>query len=218
MTTQLVAKDAPAWSQFVRDFDGAYKSFVDNRNALLQLGPYIQSKHPELLPQYQSLLQRSNALAPKLQALAETRQKVGGWLGTLGTVYQSAVDATSRAIEKAAGLVSSARRALGLGELGIAPVVVIVGVAAAAATLAGITKWVSDAFLFAKRLNALQELEQRGYTVDAAAAAVNQVMGKPDAPGGLERTVSSILWVVVLAVIGVPIVSKLLSSSSSREG
>jgi hypothetical protein len=212
---ELLAQDAPAWSQFVRDFDGAYKSFVDNRNALMQLGPYIQTKHRELLPQYTSLVQRANDLAPKLQALADTRAKVSGWLGSLGKVYQSAVDATSIAIERAAGLVGAARRALGLGELGIAPVIVVVGAAAAAGALVLVTKWVSDTYLFAQRLNAMQALEAKGYGPEQAAAAVNQVMGPPNAPGGLERTASTILWIVAALIIGGPIIKQLLSSSSS---
>lgn len=212
---ELVAQDAPAWSQFVRDYDGAHRAFLENRNALVQLGPYIQTRHPELLSQYQSLLQRANDLAPKLQMLADTRAKVGSWLGALGTVYQSAVDATSRAIETAAGLVGAARRALGLGELGVVPLVVV-GVAAAAGLLALITKWVSDAFLFSRRLNMLQELEAKGYSPDQAAAAVNKAVGPPNAPGSLERTLSTALWLVVLGLVGVPIVMKLLDSGGRR--
>jgi hypothetical protein len=211
---ELAIQDAPAWSQFVRDFDGAHRSFIDNRNALLQLGPYIQSKHPELLTQYQSLVQRSNTLAPQLQALADTRARVGGWLGTLGSVYQSAVDATSLAIERAAGWVSSARRALGLGDLGLVPVVAV-GIAAAVGALALVTKWVSDTYLFARRLNAMQELEARGYTAAEAATRVNQVMGNPDAPGGIERTLSTIMWIVALAGIGIPLVMRLIDSNGS---
>jgi hypothetical protein len=214
---ELFAQDAPAWSQFVRDFDGAYKSFVDNRAALLQLGPYIRASHSELLPQYQLLLQRAAILAPQLQALADTRAKVAGWLASIGAVYKAAVDATSRAIERAAGVVDAARRALGLDGLGVAPVVAIVGVAAAGVTLTLITRWVADTYLFAKRLNAMQELERKGYTAAEAANAVNDVMGQPGAPGGIERTVSTILWVVALVGIGLPLVSNLLQQSRKHQ-
>lgn len=214
---ELIAADAPAWSQFVKDFDGASRSFADNRAALARLAPYIQSKHPELLSQYQALVSRSNTLAPKLQALADTRAQVSAWLGTLGRFYQTAVDATSLAIERAADLISSARRSLGLGNLGIAPVIVVVGVVAAGATLTLVTKWVADVYMFARRLNAMQELEAKGYAPQAAADAVNNVMGKPGAPGGLERTVSSILWVVALSVIAAPLISRMLQGRGSHK-
>jgi hypothetical protein len=214
---ELMPQDAPAWSQFIRDFDGAARSFASNRAALAHLAPYIQGKHPELLSQYQALVSRSNTLAPKLQALADTRARVAGWLGAIGNVYQTAVDATSLAIERAAGFITSARRSLGLGQLGIAPVIVVIGVVAAGATLALITKWVADTYMFAKRVNAMQELEAKGYSAEAAANAVNQVIGKPGAPGGIERTLSSILWVVAISVIAMPLISRMLQPSNSRK-
>jgi uncharacterized protein YukE len=214
---ELAVQDAPAWSQFVRDFDGAYKSFMENRNALLMLGPYIQAKHPELQAQWADMLDRANALLPKLQALADTRARVTSWLGALGTVYQSAIDMTSRAIEGVANAVSAARRSLGLGGLGVVPVVVVViGVAAAGVTLAAITKWVADAYLFSRRLNTLQELEARGLTPVDAANAVNKVLGQPNAPGGIERTLSQILWIVAAVGLGLVVLPRLLSPPPSR--
>lgn len=210
----LVPQDAPAWSQFVRDFDGAYKSFADNRAALVALGPYIQREHPELVPQYHSMLARAAELAPKLQSLAQTRAQVAGWLGSAGNVYQRAVDLTSQAIEKVAGTVSAARRALGLGELAVLPIVAVVGLAAAGTALVAVTKWVADAFLFAKRLNAMQDLEAKGYAPAEAAAAVNRVMGEPNAPSGIERTASTLLWVVALIGLGLVVVPRLLPEPS----
>jgi hypothetical protein len=211
----LNAGEAPAWSQFVRDFDGAFKGFNDSRAGLLRLGPYVQAKHPELLAQYNELLARANALQPKLQMLADTRARVAGWLGSLGRVYQSAVDATSQAIESAADWISAARKRLGLGELGIAPVLVVVGVGAAAAGLVLITKWISDSYIFAKRLNAMQDMESRGYTATQAADAVNRVLGKPG-EGGIEQTISRILWVGGLVAIGLWALPKLLDRMQAK--
>lgn len=211
---QLSANDAPAWSQFVRDFDGAYKSFNSSRAGLMQLGPYVQQKHPELGAQYAELLGRANALAPKLQMLADTRTRVAGWLGGLSRAYQTAVDATSQAIETAADWIAAARKRLGLGELGIAPVLVVVGVAAAGAGLALITKWISDTYIFAKRLNALQDMEARGYTPEQAAKAVNDVLGPPGAKGGIEQTISRVLWIAGLAAIGLWVLPKVMEQMS----
>jgi hypothetical protein len=214
----LNASDAPAWSQFVRDFDGAYKAFNASRAGLVQLGPYVKAKHPELLVQYDALLARANALQPKLAMLADTRARVAGWLAGLGRVYQTAVDATSQAIETAADWIAAARKRLGLGELGIAPVLVVVGVAAAGAGLVAITKWVSETYMFAKRLNALQDAEARGMTPEQAAAYINSAMGPPNKPGGLEQTISRVLWIgglVVIAVWALPKVIEQLTRKSS---
>lgn len=209
----LSASDAPAWSQFVRDFDGAYKAFTDNRAGLMRVGPYVQSKHPELLPQYNALLSRANALAPKLAMLADTRARVAGWLGGLGRVYQTAVDATSQAIETAADWITAARRRLGLGELGIAPVLVVVGVAAAGTALTLITKWISETYTFAKRVQALQDMEARGYSAEQAADAVNRALGPPGQRGGIEDTIKTILWVLGLGAAAIYLLPKLLDES-----
>jgi hypothetical protein len=212
----LNASDAPAWSQFVRDFDGAYKGFNDSRAGLIRVGPYVQAKHPELLAQYNDLLTRANALQPKLQMLADTRARVAGWLGTLQHVYQTAVDATSQAIETAADWIAAARKRLGLGELGVAPVLVVIGVGAAAAGLALITKWISDTYMFAKRLNAMQDMESRGYSPEQSADAVNRVLGKPG-EGGIEQTISRMLWIAGLAAIGLWVLPKVLELMGSRK-
>lgn len=213
-TAELRTTDAPGWAQFVRDFDGAYKAFNDNRAGLVAAGPYIQREHPELLPQYRAMVARGDELAPKLQALAQTRATVSGWLGSAGTLYSRAVDATSAAIERAAGAVSAARRALGLGELGVLPVVAI-GLVTAGAALVAVTKWVADAFLFAQRLNAMQALEAKGHTPSQAAAAVNAVMGQPNAPGGIERTLTQVIWIVAIGG-GLWLASQLLGSPAPR--
>lgn len=211
---QLSANDAPAWTQFVRDFDGAFKAFNDSRAGLVRLGPYVQTKHPELAAQYNALLGRATTLAPKLQMLADTRARVAGWLGGLGRAYQTAIDTTSQAIESAADWIAAARKRLGLGELGIAPVLVVVGVAAAGAGLVLITKWISDTYIFAKRLNALQDMESRGYTAEQAADAVNRVLGPPGEKGGIEQTISRVLWVAGLAAIGLWVLPKVIEQIS----
>lgn len=209
---ELLERDAPAWSQFIRDFDGAHRAFNENRAGLRAQLPYLQQKHPELLPQAQTLLARSDALASKLASLAATRASVAGWLGSLGRAYQTAIDYTSRAMESAADAWAAARKRLGLGDLGIAPVIVVVGLAAASATLISVTKWISEAFVMAKRVNTLRDLEAQGYSAGEAADVVNKTMGKPNEPGGLERTLTTIAWVVAIGIIAAAVLPGLLGN------
>lgn len=206
MTAQLVERDAVTWAQFLRDFDGAHKTFLENRQALIAVGPYVRTNHPDMVPQYEALLARANDLAPRLAQLAGIKGTVAGWLESLGSgisrLYQGAVDATSQAIERIAGGISAARRMLGLGAydegLGAAPILVPVAAATAAALVVATTKWVADAYLFARRVNALQELQAKGMSASEAAQALNRVLGDPAAPGGIERTLRQVVWVLAL--------------------
>lgn len=220
MAVELKTADAPTWAEFVVNFDKASKSFGDNRAALARVGPYLQVHHPELLPQYRDMVTRADALAGKLAGLKSTRDTVSSWFGSIGqtadALYQGAVDATSRGIEAAANAIAAARRAVGLGELGFAPIVVAIGAAAALATLVAVAKWITDAYVFAQRVNALQDLEARGYPPAQAATVLEKVLGNPDAPGGIERSVSHILWLAGGAFFVVFVLPKLLDEFGSN--
>lgn len=217
MSTALLPRDALTWSQFLRDFDGAYRTFTENRQALIAVGPYVRAKHPELMPQYDSLLQRANELAPRLTQLASMKGTVAGWLQSSGITraYQGAVDATSAAIEKVANGINAARRALGLGDLSAVPLLVPIAAAGAVAVTIAVTKWVSDAYLMAKRLNALQELEAKGYTADEAASTLNKVLGDPEKAGSIERTLQQVLWIVAIGG-GLFLLSRMMDSAPRR--
>ena len=198
-------QDVANWTDFLKDFPGAYKAFMDNRSGLLKQADYIRSQPADIQQAYAELVARADAIAPKLAELKGVYDSVSGFFSKIGSgvssVYQSAVDSTSQAIEAAAGWIASARRALGLGELGIAPIVIAVGAAAALAVLGAVTKWVADAFMFSKRLDAMRELQNRGYSPSEAADAVNSVLGKPgDKPGTIEKAVTSLLWVAGIGV------------------
>lgn len=80
MAVALNATDAPSWWDFITKFDATYASFTENYDALKQLGPYIQSKHPELLSQYNSMMQQGAANEAKLKQLKATRDYVYSWL------------------------------------------------------------------------------------------------------------------------------------------
>lgn len=201
--TSVAENDASQWARFLTDFPGAYKAFQDNRAGLTSIAAYVQ-RHPELQASYSALVARSNALQPKLAELKSVYDNVSGFFKGAGKVYGTAVDATSRAIESVANTIASARKALGLGELGIAPIIVAIGAGVALATLSALVAWVTDTYKFSKRVNTMMELEQRGYSPEQAAALVNNVLGKPPADkGGLSETVNQIAWIAGLGLLAV---------------
>lgn len=197
--------DAPTWYDFVTKFDATYNSFYDNYNALMALGPYIQTKHPELLPQYMAMLQSGAVNADKLEGLKATRDYVWSWLQWLQT---GASDASGFVTGAAQGAYDWAKRQLGLGEMGIVPVAVaVIGVSAAIAALVVIAGWITDAYVFAQRLNALQDLENRGKTPEEAAAIVNQTLGPPGSTSNfLGIPWSLLIWGAMALVFGPPLI------------
>lgn len=218
--------DSAQWSQFLTDFPGAYKSFLDNRAALQQLAPTV-AKRPELQAQYMDLMQRSDELAPKLAKLKGVYDTVSGFFRSAGKVYDSAVDATSRAIESVANTVSAARKWLGLGcppgerpagelaELGIAPIVVGIAAGAALATLSALVYWVADAYKFSKRVNLAVELENRGYNSTQISQLLNSALGPPQ-EGGFLKDARSLMITGGLILVGVLLLPRLLESFNSR--
>lgn len=159
----LSLADAPAWYRFVSDYPAAHAQFTTNYNALLRLRPYVTQRHPELLAQYNQMVLSGSDNARKLASLSSVRNTAMDWLGAAG-------------------------RFVGLNGLGILPVVAI-GVISAGATLAAVGYWVTDAYKFAQKLNALQALEARGLSPQAAAEVIQKTLGdKPFSLFGVSLT------------------------------
>lgn len=195
MATTLQPLDAPAWSDFLLKYDAAYRQFMANYNALVELGPYINSQHPELIPQYDALVSAGTDHYNTLLQLDKTRKYVAGWLDWMATGAQQAWDYVKGTI----GLE---------GTLGLPVVAPIIGLAAALAALALITKWIVEAYEFAQRLNALQRLEDQGYTPAQAAAAVNATIGAPRQSSGNVFGIpfELIIWGAIAIFLGPPII------------
>lgn len=206
MAVTLNPADAPSWYNFVTQFDATYASFYDNYNALMSLGPYIQTKHPELLPQYNAMLQAGAVNADKLEGLKATRDYVYSWLQWLQT---GAGDAASFVGSAAQSVYDFAKKELGLGFVPVA--VAVIGVGAAIAALVVIAGWITDAYVFAQRLNALQDAEARGATPEQAAAIVNSALGPP--PSGTSNFLgipwTLLIWGAIAVFIGPPVLKML---------
>ena len=238
MAETLNPNDSQAWYSWVTDFDNTYAQFQTNYNALVSLGDYVSTSHPELLPQYNDLVSRGNDNANTLAQLKATRDYVWSWLQWLNTGLQSGIDFVSSSAQSA---YDAAKQALGLGAiprvvlrrglhgLGVAPLVVI-GVAAAAAALVIIGYWIKDAYAFAQRLNALQAQEAQliaaGMDPVSAAARAQEIVDNTlgPAPGTAASINDNLLgipwtWIItgaVLVFLGPPLIEAFKGKSPAR--
>jgi hypothetical protein len=200
--TALSPADAPSWTQFVTNFDQAYSDFYTNYNGLMAQGPYIQSTHPELLDYYNSLLQQGSDAAYKLEQLKATRDYVSSWL----TYLQNGVDSAMATAQAAYDNAKSALGLSGLGDLGIAPVIVVVGLAAATVTLVEVSNLIGQYYAAAQRFNQLQALEATGVSPAQAAAQVNAVSGPPPTNDFLGVPWSLLIWGAIAIFLGPPLI------------
>jgi len=160
----------PDWTQWVGNFDGTYKLYADNFNALVRLRPWVQKSHPELLAKHDAMIKKFEDQRPTLLKLKETRDAVVNWLHDAGAFIQGALNFTG--IQ--AGM-DWLKERFGFHGLGFPPLVIAVGLAAATTALVVIANLVRDAFVYSQELNALQALEAKGYTPQQAASAVKSV-------------------------------------------
>ncbi|MDE2020664.1 MAG: hypothetical protein KGJ13_10045 [Patescibacteria group bacterium] len=84
---------------------------------------------------------------------------------------------------------------------------VVVGAATAIAALVVIAKWITDAYTFAQRLNALQAQEAAGLTPQQASQVVNQTLGAPGANNNLFGIPFTLIaWAAIAIVLGPPVI------------
>ncbi len=92
---------------------------------------------------------------------------------------------------------------------------VAVGVGTALAALVVIAKWITDAYTFAQRLNALQAQEAQGLTPQQASQIVNQTLGAPGSGNFLGIPWSLIAWAAIAVVIGPPVIKAITEARKS---
>lgn len=208
---ELTPADAPAWYKFVSDFDASYAAFYDNYNGLMAQGPYVQTVHPEMLDYYNNLLQQGSEAAYKLEQLKATRDYVYSWLQWLSSGVDYIMDA-------AQGAYDYAKRQMGLGSLGIAPIIAIVGIGAATAALVEISILISKYYEAAQRFNQLQTLENQGMTPLQATTAVNSILGPPTTDNFLGIPWQLLIYGALALFLGPPIIRAFTETSRFRHG
>jgi hypothetical protein len=210
MAQTLNPADAPSWWDFVTRFDATYQSFQDNYNALMTLGPYIQINHPELLPQYMTMLQSGSVNADKLNQLKATRDYVYSWLQWLQSGATDVSSFISSGAQAAYDYVKAQFGLQGYEGLGVVPVaIVLFSAAAGIAALVAVAAWITNAYVFAQRLNALQAAEAQGMTPQAAAAYVDQTLGPVSSPGLFGIPWTLLIWGALAIAFGPPILKAL---------
>lgn len=216
MTVTLQPADAGSWWDWITNYDQTLKTFNQQYNQLLSQAAYVRNQHPELLDQYESLLNSAKEHLQTLNTLKATRDYVYSWLDWLNNGAKQGINFLTSAASNTYNYLMSS---LGLQGLGIAPVVVI-GVAAAAAALVIIGYWIKDAVAFNQRLTALQQQEAafqaQGMTAEQAAARAQQVVNNTlgPAPGSAASINSNLLgipwtylvWGAVAVFLGPPLI------------
>lgn len=194
MTQALNPSDAPSWYQFVTDFDTAYGQFYDNYNGLMATGPYLQQNHPEMMADYNQLLQDGSTIAYKLEQLKAQRDYIYSWLqwlqtgaSNIGSFIGSAAQSTYNAAVAALGL-------SGLGQI-LQVAEVAVTLVAAYAILSQVGAWIAKVYDMAQRTNALQNFEAQGMSPAQAASAVNNLYG---APADASTNILGIPWTLII--------------------
>lgn len=211
MSAELQEADAGSWWDWITNYDATLAQFNQQYNVLMNQRSYVQNQHPELIGQYNDLINRAQSNLQKLNELKATRDYVYSWLDWLGSGVQSGVNFLTSSATNTYNYVMSSLGLQGLAGLGIAPVVAI-GVAAAAAALVVIGYWIKDAYAFNQRLSALQQQEAAliASGVPAAQAAtqaqaiVDNTLGP--APGSAASINSNLLgipwtWLITGAVV-----------------
>ena len=151
----------------VADFVRQIKSFTDNFQAMRAQRSFI-AEHPELAPEYDALMGRANFIQTQ--------------------------------ISRAQKMVSAARSALdylldlfGLGDLAVLPAIPIaIGAVAVAAAL--ITKWLTDVFIFSRKVEAIKAIEAKGGITGREAAGM---IGAAGPTGLMDVLQKNIIWLVI---------------------
>lgn len=201
--------DANQWRQWVQDFDNTATLFAQQFATLQRLAPYVQQRHPELLPTYNNLLARGATHQVTISTLNNLRQQVTSWLNSIGQFISNTVNAANADI-------NWLKQRFGLAGMGFAPVVAIVGIAAAAAALIVIANWIKESFELSQRLNALQNLESAGQTPENASRIVNQTVGAPGASGNFFGLPLNYLIIGALVLVLGPPILNLLTARERR--
>lgn len=210
---ELKTAEAPDWSKFITDFDATNKMFNDNYQGLIAQGPYVVTRHPELMGEYDRMVAQAKSHKVTLDKLGRIKNTVSGWLSSIGAFFTTSGPTDPGSSWGWGGGAWGGGSGFGALEedgLGIIPAV-IWGVAAATAALAVIGKWIKDAYFFSRRLNELRRLEDSGLSPQAAAAVVDKAAGKVVGFLGLDFK-----WIViggVLLVFG-PLIFRMLKGRS----
>lgn len=147
----------------------------------------------EFWRQWQALSAKEKDIAkypPELQA--EYRKVIDK-----GSTIRSLIENATRAVDSIASIIARAKAILGLGELGVLPLIPAAVIGVVTASLAAIGAWTVDAIKLQKKLDAAESLVARG--VDPVQAY--SIVGQATAESPTWK--STLTTLAILAVAGI---------------
>jgi hypothetical protein len=159
--------DANSWLKFVTDFDEVNEAFEDNYAALLAIGPQV-NQYPDLIPNYDRLVNEGATHRQTLQNLKATRDYAASWLNWLKS--------GARGVFQYFGL---------SGSHGLGAIPLVLGVGAAIAALASITYYMKEIYIAAQRYNTFITERARGRSPEQAVVAAKQLFPEGSLFGSL---------------------------------
>lgn len=166
-TAQEAEAEKGILDRAVAAFVRQIKAFADNFQALKMQRTFI-AQHPNLAPEYDALMGR-------------------------GTFIQNQIARAQRLVAAARSAWDYILDLFGMGGLGALPAAPI-AIAAVAGAAALITKWLSDVFIFSRKVEAIKDIEARGGITGREAAGM---IGRAGPTGLMDVLQKNIIWIVL---------------------
>lgn len=153
----------------------------------LQSQKKIAAKDPKLAQQYSQVMNSATALQQKIRQIRDATAAVVDWFKGIFTFDGATGDQS----------------------FGIVP---LIPIAVVAGSIAAISKWVKDAYVFSEKLDKVEQLEKQGIPTQQAINTVRD-MDQPRSLFGID-----LKWIVIggIALVVLPPVVRMLSNNNSE--
>ena len=167
---QSEAEQQSLYDRTVANFMAKLKAFYDNFGAMKLQAGFVRD-HPELQGEYSGLMERGGFIDAQIKRAKSAIDAVKtGWDWFLSTIGLG-----------------------GVGDLGVLPLMPI-AIAAAAGVVALIASWLTDVYVFSRKVEAIKALEAKGAITGRQAAGAILEAGPT---GILDVLQKNIIWVIV---------------------
>lgn len=186
MAGELTKAEAQSWYKIITDFPNYYANFQKNFSALIQQSQYVREKHPELLPEYNRLLESGSKTYGNLMTLKSNVDKMKSMWNSVSDWFKNA---------------------LSLNGLGVAPIIwggMAAGTAIGIITAVG--NWLTETSTFAARLEEVKRLEASGLSPQQATIEVNRRFGEPGSSGSIFGIPLKAIMYGAIGLIALPII------------
>lgn len=166
---------ASQWLSEAMKLKAKYADF-QKRMTALKAANIDPVKYPELAKERLALIERGNKIEQNVRSTIASVERAYSYVQNLPSNIMSAGEAIIEKIgSSAGGAWDWFKSTTGLNGLGAIPVIVAVGVIAAA--VASITYWITDSINFQAKIAEQKRLEAKGYTSEQASKIVAKISG-----------------------------------------